>query len=143
MNDVELVLVDSKEAELDELWSFVQNKKQQRWLWLAIDHTTGTLLAYTLGRRTDNSCQRLIDLLTPFNISYFYTDDWGSYDRTVDRNKHTVGKKNTQRIECKNLMFRTRVKRLCRKSICFSKTLQMHDIVIGLFINLVGFGYCL
>lgn len=30
---------------------------------------------------------------------------------------------------------RTRIKRLVRRTICFSKTERMHDIVIGLFIN--------
>ena len=34
--------VDS--AELDEMWSFVQNKRNQRWLWLAINHDTGDIL---------------------------------------------------------------------------------------------------
>jgi len=28
------------------MWSFVQNKKQQRWLWHAVDHNTGAVLAY-------------------------------------------------------------------------------------------------
>jgi insertion element IS1 protein InsB len=30
---------------------------------------------------------------------------------------------------------RTRMKRLTRKTICFSKSIQMHDIVVGLFVN--------
>jgi insertion element IS1 protein InsB len=30
---------------------------------------------------------------------------------------------------------RTRIKRLARKTICFSKSEEMHDGVIGLFIN--------
>lgn len=33
-----------------------------------------------------------------------------------------------------------RVKRLARKTICFSKSEWMHDIVIGLFINRDEFG---
>ncbi len=41
----------------------------------------------------------------------------------------------TQKIERKFLTFRTRIKRLARKTICFSKSEWMHDIVIGLFIN--------
>ncbi|WP_317112458.1 IS1 family transposase [Chroococcidiopsis sp. SAG 2025] len=32
------------------------------------------------------------------------------------------------------------IKRLVRKTICFSKTEEMHDIVIGLFINRYEFG---
>jgi insertion element IS1 protein InsB len=53
---------------------------------------------------------------------------------------HTVGKANTQRIERKHLTLRTCIKRLARKTICFSKTEKMHDTVIGLFINRHEFG---
>jgi hypothetical protein len=48
---------------------------------------------------------------------------------------HEVGKRNTQRIEQKHLRLRTRIKRLARKTICFSRSELMHDLVIGLFIN--------
>ena len=33
------------EAEVDEMWSFVGNKGNPRWLWHAIDHHTGAVLA--------------------------------------------------------------------------------------------------
>jgi insertion element IS1 protein InsB len=36
-------------AEVDEMWSFVKSKAQQRWLWHAIDHLTGVVLAYAFG----------------------------------------------------------------------------------------------
>jgi len=51
-----------------------------------------------------------------------------------------VGKRNTQKIERKNLNLRTWIKRLTRKAICFSRSEKMHDIVIGLLINKVEFG---
>ena len=41
------------EAEMDEMWSFVGNKGNPRWLWHAIDHHTGKVLAY-FGRRKDD-----------------------------------------------------------------------------------------
>ncbi len=128
------------EAELDEMWSFVQNKSNQRWLWLAIDHETHAVLAYTFGKRRDKVFQTLKSLLQPFNISMFYTDDWGSYERNIATEKHTISKKYTQAIERKNLTLRTRIKRLCRKTICFSKSETMHDIVIGLVINILEYG---
>jgi IS1 family transposase len=34
----------------------------------------------------------------------------------------------------------TRIKRLVRKTICFSKSTQLHDIVIGLFVSRYAFG---
>ena len=41
------------EAEMDEMWSFVGHKGQKRWLWHAIDHQIGTVLAYVLGSHED------------------------------------------------------------------------------------------
>jgi insertion element IS1 protein InsB len=122
------------------MWSFVGNKGNQRWLWVAIDHKTRAILAYTFGRRQDKVFRKLKELLEPFNITMFYTDDWGSYERNLNPENHTVTKKNTQRIERKNLTLRTRIKRLARKTICFSRSLIMHDIVIGLVINILEFG---
>ena len=43
-----------------------------------------------------------------------------------------------QSPDVKNL--RTRIKRLVRRTICFSKTTTMHDLVLGLFINRYEFG---
>ncbi|TXL12470.1 hypothetical protein BMR06_17480, partial [Methylococcaceae bacterium HT5] len=34
-------------------------------------------------------------LLTPFEISRYYTDDWGAYERNLDVNEHKIGKQNT------------------------------------------------
>lgn len=130
-------------AEMDEMWSFVGNKKQQRWLWHAIDHATGKVLAYVLAPHTDAALESLMQLLTPLGIQRFYTDGWGGYARLLDENQHEVGKQYTQKIERKHLTLRTRIKRLARKTICFSKSEQMHDIVIGLFVNRYEFGLTL
>ena len=107
---------------------------------MAIDHIGHEVLAYTFGRREDVIFERLKKLLEPFKIRKYFTDDWGSYTRSLPSAKHFVGKRNTQAIERKNLNFRTRIKRLTRKTICFSKSELMHDTVIGLFINKYEFG---
>jgi len=128
------------EAEVDEMWSFVQSKDQQRWLWWAIDHRTGQVLAYVLADHKDQAFVALKALLEPFGIMRFYSDAWGAYERHIAPVFHTVGKQNPQKIERKHLTLRTRIKRLTRKTICFSKSIVMHDVVIGLFINRVIFG---
>jgi insertion element IS1 protein InsB len=127
-------------AEVDEMWSFVQSKAQQRWLWHAIDHLSGVVLAYALGSRADKVFVELKKLLTPFGLEHFYTDAAGVYDRHLPAAAHTVGKLHTQQIERKHLTLRTRIKRLARKTLCFSKSIFMHDTVIGLFVNRYEFG---
>ena len=75
-----------------------------------------------------------------FGITRYFTDGWGAYQRHLEAEQHTVGKANTQKIESKHINLRTRIKRLVRRTICFSKTEHMHDLVIGLFINRYEFG---
>ncbi len=127
-------------SELDEMWSFVVRKSNPRWLWHAIDHHTGAVLAYGFGRRQDEVFLKLKGLLEPFGITRYYTDGWGAYERHLDAEQHRVGKDYTQKIESKHIRLRTRIKRLARKTICFSKTERMHDLIIGLFINRYEFG---
>jgi insertion element IS1 protein InsB len=138
--EVTVAIERAGEAELDEMWSFVEKKKDQRWLWHAIDHATGAVLAYVFGRRKDEVFWQLKGLLEPLGLTRFYTDHWGAYTRHLDPAVHCPGKRRTQKIERKHLTLRTRIKRLVRKTICFSKSTQMHDIVIGLFVNRYAFG---
>jgi IS1 transposase len=65
-------------SELDEMWSYVRSKAHPRWLWHAIDHQTGKVLAYVFGRRQDDVFLQLRQLLEPFGITKFYTDGWGA-----------------------------------------------------------------
>ena len=110
-------------------------KANQRWLWHAI-RTSGKVLAYVFGTREDEVFLQLKALLLPFGIRHFYTDDWGAYKRHLDPLKHEVGKQNMQKIENKHLNLRRRA----RKTTCFSNTVFIHDLVIGLFINRYKFG---
>jgi insertion element IS1 protein InsB len=125
---------------VEEMWSSVGNKKEQRRLWHAIDHYTGAVLAYVFWRRKDEVFIHLKRLLEPFGITRYYTDYWGTYQRHLAPDMHCPGKRFTQKIERKHLRLRTRIKRLARKTICFSKSILIHDLVIGLFINRSEFG---
>ncbi len=137
---VDVIVRKVEDAEIDEMWSFVGSKRQQRWLWHAIDHHTGQVLASVFGRREDKVFLQLKVLLVPFGITRFYTDGWGAYHRHIDDDQHTVGKQRTQKIERKHTTLRARIKRLARKTICFSKSVLLHDVVIDLFINRFEFG---
>ncbi|HBN1784916.1 TPA: IS1 family transposase, partial [Escherichia coli] len=96
---------------------------------------TGGVLAYTFGPRNDETCRELLALLTQFSIGMVTSDDWGSHAREVPKEKHLTGKIFTQRIERNNLTLRTRIKRLARKTICFSRSVELHEKVIGAFID--------
>lgn len=53
----------------------------------------------------------------------------------IPKNKHLTGKIFTRRIERNNLTLRTQIKRLARKTLGFSRTVEFHEKVIGAFIE--------
>jgi insertion element IS1 protein InsB len=92
------------------------------------------------GRRPDEVFLQLRALLEPFGLTRFFIDHWGAYARHLAPETHVPGKCNTQQIERKPLTLRTCIKRLACKTLGFSKSIELHDIVIGLFVNRYEFG---
>ena len=125
---------------MDEMWSFYHDKKHQIWLWWAVEHETNIPLAYTFGTREHKYLDKLLDLLKPFPIRTVYADNNFAYENKIKDKVLIRGKKNTQKIERNHLTLRTRLKRLARKTICFSKDKDIHQSVIGTFINIYFFG---
>ena len=129
-------------TEWDEFWSFVQKKANQRWTWYAVERKTGLIVAFHNGRRTDESLKALIAKMAHLSIRICHTDAWAAYEKLLpSKYLHIIGKDNTWKIERKNLNFRTHLKRLNRRTICFSKNEEIHDNVIGLYINRYYFKY--
>ena len=71
LDDVALI------CELDAQWAYVGNKQHRHWLWYAFDTKRKRVVAYTFGPRNDETCRRLLSLLSPFQIGFITSDDWG------------------------------------------------------------------
>ncbi|WMV72050.1 IS1 family transposase [Xenorhabdus griffiniae] len=130
LEQVEIELI----CEVDEMWSFVGNKKQQRWLWYAWEPRLKRIIAHTFGRRSKKTLKKLLKKLSHFNVAFWCTDKFKAYT-LLTTDKHLIGKSFTQRIERENLTLRNRIKRLNRKTLGYSKSPEMHDKVIGTFIE--------
>ena len=116
---------------MDEMWSYYHDKSHQLWLWWAVDHNTNTPVAFWFGTREHKNLDVLDDLLSSYNIRRIYSDDNFAYSKKYDNDILITGKKNTQQIERDHLTLRTRIKRLARKTICFSKSESIHKAVVG------------
>lgn len=125
----------AKLVELDEFWSFIGSKSNQRWTWLGITSSSRRIGAFVNGRRTDKNCRQLIEKYQNSRIEEFATDEWQSYLKFVPHQMHYIGKDKTQRVERINLNFRLHLKRLNRRTIAFSKTDEMHDAIIKLYVH--------
>lgn len=116
-----------EEVIIDEMWSWVGKRKAgKRWIWYAQCAKSGKILAFQIGKRNDKTCKKLMKKLAHLTINKYRTDEWASYKKHIPAEKHIVSKAKTQKIERQNLNFRTHIKRLCRKTICFSKKDDMH-----------------
>jgi len=45
--------------ECDEVWSYVGNKKNKQWIWLAIDRDTGEIVGMAIGDHSYRTAQQL------------------------------------------------------------------------------------
>ena len=115
--------------------AYVGDKSHQCWLWWAIDHTTGVVLAYCFGTREHKYLNELRSLLAPFKLNIVYCDDNFAYKARLSDCVVKPGKRNTQCIERKYLFLRTWCSRLVRWGLCFLKSDVMHKAVVGLIIN--------
>ncbi|WP_247709586.1 IS1 family transposase, partial [Morganella morganii] len=79
---------------------------------------------------------RLMSLLSPFDVVIWMTDGWPLYESRLKGKLHVISKRYTQRIERHNLNLRQHLARLGRKSLSFSKSVELHDKVIGHYLNI-------
>ncbi|UUM39502.1 IS1 family transposase [Shigella sonnei] len=123
-------------AEMDEQWGYVGAKSRQRSLFYAYDSLRKTVVAHVFGERTMATLGRLMSLLSPFDVVIWMTDGWPLYESRLKGKLHVISKRYTQRIERHNLNLRQHLARLGRKSLSFSKSVELHDKVIGHYLNI-------
>jgi insertion element IS1 protein InsB len=126
--------------QLDEMWSFVGNKQNKKWIWLAIDADTREIVRAYIGDRSRRSAKKLwLSIPAVYRqCAICYTDFWEAYSEVLPSKRHkAVGKETgkTSYIERLNNTFRQRIGRLVRKTLSFSKKLKNHIGAIWYFIH--------
>ena len=126
--------------ECDELWSFVGDKGNVQWVWLAIDAESREIVGAAIGDRSRASAEALWRSLPAVyrQCAVCYTDFLAAYEAIMPASRHrAVGKASgkTNHIERFNGTLRQRVSRLVRKTLSFSKKLENHIGAIWYFIH--------
>jgi IS1 family transposase len=120
-------------------WSFVGNKGNKQWIWLALDVKTRVIVGIYIGDRSRESALKLWSSLPAVyrQCAVCYTDFWDAYPPVIPVTRHTVGKESgkTNHIEKFNNTLRQRISRLVRKTLSFSKKLENHIGAIWYFIH--------
>jgi IS1 family transposase len=130
---------ETRVLELDELWSFVGRREDKAWVWLAMCRGTRQIVAAAVGGRGADTCEALwASIPEAFRSGHCYSDFWEAYAKVLPPERHSaVGKESgeTAHIERWNNTLRQRLARFTRKTLSFSKTLQMHRICLRRFIH--------
>jgi IS1 family transposase len=126
--------------QCDEMWSFVGDKDNKQWIWLAIDVLTKEIVGVYIGKRDEAGARGLWDSLPAVyrQCAVSYTDFWSAYGIVFPKKRHrAVGKDTgqTNYIERFNNTMRQRISRLGRKTLSFSKKLSNHRGAIWYFIH--------
>lgn len=127
-------------VQMDELWSFVDDKGNKQWVWLALDVVTREIVGCHIGDRSKDSALRLWQSMPAVyrQCAMLYTDYWEAYQAVLPSKRHrAVGKETglTSYVERFNNTLRQRVSRLVRKTLSFSKKLDNHKAAIWHFIH--------
>jgi IS1 family transposase len=148
MNDLLVDQLYSKERgvrvqyygiQLDEMWTFVGNKDNKQWLWLALNPINREIVAFHLGGRSGDDAQVFYEKIPAIfkGNTGFFSDYWQAYQKVFENENHfAVGKDSglTAYIERFNATLRQRASRLVRKALSFSKSLDNHIGAIKYFI---------
>lgn len=126
--------------QCDEMWSFVANKKNKQWVWLALDIETKEIVGIYVGERSRNGAEGLWQSLPALyrQCAVCYTDFWSAYNQVFPASRHKAVSKTsgkTNGIERFNCTLRQRVSRLVRETLSFSKKLENHIGAIWYFIH--------
>lgn len=119
------LLAYGKEYEVDEIRSFVQRKSRLIWIVYALRRDTREVIRFNVGSRTNKTLRLITKTLELAKASKVYTDKLNSYKTLIHKKVHRVKYRATNYIERNHLTMRTHLKRLNRRSICFSRTTSM------------------
>ena len=124
--------------EADEMWSFVYEKWNKRWLWTVMCRRTRQIVAFVIGDRSETTCHKLWQRIPQdYKGCQSYSDCWEPHQLVFPVATHEcVGKGSgqTNHMERWYNTFRQSNARFIRKTLSFSKSETMHEMVIRLFI---------
>jgi IS1 family transposase len=125
--------LNCKVLELDEVRTFIKKKENQYWVAYAICSETKKVIDFVIGRRTKRTLKMIVNTLLLSNAETIKTDKLNIYQSLIPEQIHQSAAYNINSIERNNLNLRTHLKRLSRKTICFSRSLLMLECCLKIY----------
>lgn len=119
--------------QVDEMRTYVKRKEKLIWIVDALEQQTKNVVSFNIGRRTNQTLKKVITSLELSEAEKIITDKLKNYKFLIRPEIHSTKFRGINHIERKNLTLRTHLKRLNRKTICFSKSLVILNAVLKIY----------
>jgi len=127
------VIKQESSYEIDELCTFLKCKSKRIWIVYAFERATKSIVCFNIGTRSNLTLKKVVDKVLNANPQAVFTDRLKIYRSLIPQCIHKTVRFGTNHIERVNLTLRTHLKRLNRKSICFSKSEIMLKAVLKIY----------
>ena len=123
-----------QEYEIDELYTYIGRKSTPCYIIYAINRSTRQVIDFVMGARTKENIGKVLRSIMQLYPKRIYTDSLPTFKFLIPADVHRSLRYRTNRIERKNLTLRTHLKRLGRKTICYSKSKAMLEACFRLYV---------
>ena len=126
-------------GELDELETFVGAKKNKIWIWTVVDHFKQGILGWVIGDHSSETFRPLWDLVSLWQCYFYVTDGWSVYPQFIPNGDQIISTTYMTRVEGENTRLRHYLARLHRKTLCYSKSIEMLKYSVRLLVHYLKF----
>ena len=130
----EPVLVKGKTYEVDELRTFIKKKGRLIWVVSAYCRESKAVVRFHVGSRTHKTLNRVLISLQLSEAKRIYTDKLKNYRFLIAQKIHSTRRYANNHVERMHLNYRTHLKRLQRRSICYSQSLVMLICILKIYL---------
>jgi insertion element IS1 protein InsB len=111
--------------EIDELRTFIGKKENQYWVAYVLCSETKEIIDFIVGKRSKRILRMVVNTAIFSGVKSIKTDKLNIYQSLIPEQIHVSNACNINYIERNNLNLRTHLKRLSRRTICFSRNIVM------------------
>lgn len=119
-----------KVYEVDELRTYLKRKTKLIWIVYALERKAKRIVSFNVGARTNKTLKVVTETLHLSEAKQIYTDGLKNYEYLIDKKTHKVIRYGTNLIERMNLNLRIHLKRLNRRTICFTRSIILLNAIL-------------
>ena len=109
-------------------------KKNKIWLWTVVNKAKSGIIVWVIGDRSAETFKPLWQIVKGWQCFFYVTDGYVVYSQFIKDADHIVNKTYMTRVEGENTRLRHYLARLHRKTLCYSKSVEMLNLSVRLVV---------